>query len=322
MPVETLALAIPTYHRALALKDTLGGLAPALRELGVSVHLLDDSNDDATAQVAESLRQRGLDITYVHNRPSLRHDRNVIAALLAPRARYVWLLGDGALVREAALRRVHAALQGDDFVFLNCRSDTATPSLRLAAMGVRSFLARQAWAMTYTGATVYSRRVIDWWREQPGAVARNFPQLSVLLGFTAAHADVSAAWVGERVITAHPRRSGSYWLADAVPVWATDWHRVVASNAAAFDADALPAVLRSHSAHTGILGAKHLLALRSIDRYSRSVLRDSGDALFLCSTVPRWGLWLIATLPPSLATALMRARPSWRRRYLPEAAPT
>lgn len=321
MTTESLALAIPTYHRAGALGDTLGGLAPALRELGISVHLLDDSSDDATARVAADLRQRGLDITHVHNRPSLRHDRNVIAALQAPRARYVWLLGDGALVREAGLRRVHAALQGDDFVFLNCRSDTATPSLRLDAAGVRSFLARQAWAMTYTGATVYSRRVIDWWCGQPRAVARNFPQLSVLLGFTAAHADVSAAWVGERVVTAHPRRSGSYWLADAVPVWATDWHHVVTSNAAAFDADALPSVLRSHSAHTGILGAKHLLALRSIDRYSRSVLGDTADALVPCSTVPRWGLRLIAALPQGLAAALMRARPSWRRRYLPEVAP-
>lgn len=320
MAAETLALAIPTYNRPEALGMTLGGLAPALRELGIAVHVLDDSSDDATATVMGRLRQQGLEITYVHNVPALRHDRNVVAALQAPQADYVWLLGDGALVDEQALRRVHAALKGDDFVFLNCRSDTPTPSLRFGAAEVRAFLARQAWAMTYTGATVYSRRVVDWWRSQPRTVARNFPQLSVVLGFVAAHAEVSAAWVGERIIAANPRRSGSYWLADAVSVWGTDWHRVVTDHAAAFDAQAVPSVLRSHSAHTGILGAKHLLALRAIDRYAGAMLSDSGNVLAQCSTVPRWGLQLIAALPLGLASAVLRARPSWRRRYLPQAA--
>lgn len=315
---RSLALAIPTYNRAEALGQTLGGLASALRELGVAVHVLDDSSDEATAEAVDRLRQQGLAINYVHNRPSLRHDRNVIAALQAPQADYVWLLGDGALVDEQGLRRVHAALQGDDFVFLNCRSDKPTPSHRLDTIEVRAFLARQAWAMTYTGATVYSRRVIDWWRDRPRTVTRNFPQLSVVLGFTAAHADVSAAWVGERIAAAHPRRSGSYWLAEAVSVWGTDWHQVVTGNAGAFDAPVLPAVLRSHSAHTGILGAKHLLALRAIERYSGALLDASGDTLAPCSTVPRWGLRLIAAMPRGLASALLRVRPSWRRRYLPE----
>ncbi|MFO1287722.1 MAG: hypothetical protein U1F49_15040 [Rubrivivax sp.] len=36
----------------------------------------------------------------MHNVPALRHDRNVVAALQAPQADYVWLLGDGALVDE------------------------------------------------------------------------------------------------------------------------------------------------------------------------------------------------------------------------------
>ncbi|MFO1287721.1 MAG: hypothetical protein U1F49_15035 [Rubrivivax sp.] len=48
-------------------------------------------------------------------------------------------------------------------------------------------------------------------------------------------------------------------------------------------------MLRSHSAHTGILGAKHLLALRAIDRYSAAMLAASGDTVAHCSTVPRWG---------------------------------
>jgi hypothetical protein len=320
MSASTFALAIPTYHRARALADTLLGLAPALRELGIAVHVLDDSSNDDTEQALDGLRQReALDIVYRHNRPGLRHDRNVISALLAPGTDHVWLLGDGGLVREPALRRVHAAAQGEDFVFLNCRRDEPSPSLRLGPGELRSFLARQAWAMTYTGATVYSRRVVEWWRSQPRVVARNFPQLSVVLGFAAAHADATAAWVGERIVSAHPQRSSSYWLADALSVWGADWHAVVAGNAGAFPPQALPAVLRSHARETDILGAKHLLTLRAVGRYSRAMLDATAATLPACSTVPGWGLRLIAGLPQGLASALLRARPSWRSPYLPSA---
>lgn len=318
MAHSTLALAIPTYNRAAVLADTLRGLAPTLRELGVPVHVLDDSSNDDTGLALDQLRRDlALNIVYRRNRPSLRHDRNVIAALLAPSTDYVWLLGDGSLVREPALRRVHAAAQGDDFVFLNCRSDETGPSMRVGPGELRSFLARQSWALTYTGATVYSRRVVEWWRSRPGTVSRNFPQLSVVLGYAAAHPDACASWVGERIVSAHPQRSGSYWLADAVAVWGTDWHAVVTGNAAAFEAQALPTVLRSHARQTGILGAKHLLALRAVGRYSRAVFDASASSLPACSTVPGWGLRLIAGLPGGLASAVLRLRPSWRRRYLP-----
>ncbi len=323
MAASRLALAIPTYNRAAVLADTLLGLAPALRELGVAVHVLDDSGNDDTALAMRRLREReSLHIVYQHNQPGLRHDRNLIAALLAPDADHVWLLGDGALVREAGLRRVHAALRGQDFVFLNCRNDEAGPSFDVPAADLRAYLVQQAWALTYTGATVYSRRVVQWWRNGQGVVVRNFPQLSVVLGHVAAHGDARATVVGERILTAHPQRSSSYWLAEAVSVWGTDWHAVISGNADAFGATAVPAVLKSHAQQTGILGAKHLLALRAIGRYSQAVLAESGDTLPACTTVPGWGLRLIARLPQGLASAVLKARPSWRRRYLPRSAAT
>jgi abequosyltransferase len=321
MAASRLALAIPTYHRAQVLADTLRGLAPALRELGIAVHVLDDSSNEDTAQALEGLQQQeALDVVYRHNRPSLRHDRNLIAALQSPDAEHVWLLGDGALVREAGLRRVHAALHGQDFVFLNCRNDEPGPSFDVPAGTLREHLAAQSWALTYTGATVYSRRVVEWWRGRPGVVMRNFPQLSVVLGFAAAHADAGATVVGERILWAHPQRSSSYWLADAVSVWGVDWHAVVSGNAGAFPARALPAVLQSHARHTGILSAKHLIALRAIGRYSPAVWAESAGTLPACCTVPGWALRTIARLPQGVASTMLRARPSWRRRYLPQSA--
>lgn len=318
---RSLALAIPTYNRAAMLAGTLARLAPTLRELAIAVHVLDDSSNDETAMALAQLQATtGLQVAHVANRPRLGHDRNVIAALSAPNTDHVWLLGDALMLEPDALRRVHAQLVGQDFVFVNGRQDRPEPSSEHHGAALRRFLAERVWQLSLTGATIYSRRVVGWWAEDPTRQPmRNFPQLGAMLGFVAAHQDCSATWVGDRILAPYPGKP-SYWFAQALEVWGTDWHGVISRHANAFGGTSLDDVLRSHSRHTGILSAKHLWVLRAAGRLTQAALDLCGPGVFASSSAPPWLVRTIASVPQRLAQRVVAARPSWQRRF-PVASP-
>jgi glycosyltransferase involved in cell wall biosynthesis len=320
MAARSLSLAIPTYNRPDILEENLLAMRGALERLAIEVHVLDDSSDDATAAaMARLATTTQIKLRYRHNQPPLRHDANLIAALATPCTDFVWLLGDGCVIDDAGLQTVQDALQDQDFVFVNSRdgpAPAAEPRLRDAP--ARRFIAERAWDFSYTGATIYSRRVIDWWRADPAHQPHaNFPQLSVVLGYLASGARVSLSWVAQRVVRNHPRKKQSYWLASAISVWAGDWHRVITANAAAIEPEYLASVLRSHSRHTRILGLKHLLVLRAAGLFDADALVRHGHELAAASSAGGLGVRTVAALPRPVAGALVAARPSWRRRYLP-----
>lgn len=326
MKPRTLALAIPTYQRADILEENLLAMRAELERLNIPVHVLDDSGDDATAALAARLSaDTRIKFTYRHNRPALRHDANLIAALGAAGAAgadHVWLLGDSCIIEPGGLQAVHEMVQQDpDFVFVHTREGPAPATQEgLRAERARRFVGQRAWDFSFTGATIYARRVIDWWQADPQhRPCPNFPQLSVILAYLASHPSLSIAWNGQRLVSSNRRKTQSYWLADAIPVWAGDWHRVVTANARAFDDADLPAVLRSHSRHTHVLGLKHLLVLRATGRLEGNVLGRYGTELTASSSAGPLGVRAVAAMPSTVAAAIVRTRPSWRRRYLPAA---
>jgi hypothetical protein len=212
-----------------------------------------------------------------------------------------------------------ANLQGQDFVFVHSHGGGESASIEhIVGAPLRRFLTDRIWDLTSTGATIYGRRVIDWWRSQPAPrVFRNFPQLSVILAFAAAHGDTTARWTGRQAVHSHPRRPPSYWLAQALQVWGQDWREVVSAHGGAFLPGALPRVLKSHSRHTGLLGAKHLLVMRAAGLLTPAVWQVHADDLRACSAASPALQRVLMALPHRVAAKIVSQRPSWGRRFLP-----
>jgi glycosyltransferase involved in cell wall biosynthesis len=293
-----------------------------LEECDIGVHVFDDSSDDETSAAVQRLKaQTGIDISYTRNVPALGHDANVIRALTAPDADFVWLLADAAYVEPAELKSAFHHLKAQDFLFANSRTEQDAEQVE-AVQGEKfvEFISQRAWDFTNTGATIYSRRVIAWWRSVEGRrTYQNFPQLSVILGYTASATAVDATWLGKRTVRVHPGKASSYWLSSAIDVWCKDWYDVVFAHRSIFRADTLASVLRSHCRHTRYLSAKHLLAMRSLGKYSRQVWRRYRTELVATSTAPASGLALLAHMPQSLARTIMAQKPKWSARFLPPA---
>ena len=292
----TLALAIPTYSRPETVAANLAAMAADARRLKIRVYLSDDSPDDRTADIVAGYADF---VTYRRNFPGRGHDANVLETLLWPDADYVWLLGDALHPLDGVLESLQAFLVGQDLVFVNVNAPEG-PDVVAARAELGSRLVRElAWHQALTGATIYSRKVIAWALATKPPVFRNFPQLSVILGYCA-QKDAKIAWWGSRCVVAQ-KKGESYWRARALDVFVDDWGRLISNFSVLFGLDHLPAVIRSHSEQTNLFSASFLARLRlngtfgfkDLDRsYFRAAVHATRWATLAALVFPRCVIFL------------------------------
>lgn len=306
---RSLALVIPTYRRAALLKQGLLKMREELISSGIAVYVSDDSPDTATEEML-----LGLDLPNVHysrNPSALGHDRNVIRSLLWPTEDYVWVVGDARWVLPGGFQRVLALLDAQDFVFVNSHAPETLHAPRLDGEPARRFVRDIFWHQTLTGATVYSRRVREWLRvtaPEAEALVPNFPHLSILVDFMAAHR-ASLGWVGKQSLGT--AQKASYWQNMALAVWVCDWSTVVRRQPSVILPHECPAVIRSHSAHMNLFNAALLLQLRQRGDLNRNYIRKHPD-IWHAVHLPAWRLWAMTFAPLAFLELAQKAQ-RWLR---------
>jgi glycosyltransferase involved in cell wall biosynthesis len=313
-----LALAIPTYQRASIVAENLAAMADEVRALGVAIYISDDSPDDATEVIVRELRQIIPNLHYRRNTPASGHDANLIATLCWGDAEYVWLMGDAMRVKPGYLGRILAFLDDQDFLFVRGHSEDPRMIPQMQGEEALAFIREALWHQTLTGATIYHSRVCDWVREQGTAlmVKRNFPQLSVVLGYASTR-PVKIGWFGEAAIASVTKLS--YWRARAVGVFVDDWASLILAFPIVIPEKFRKRVIRSHSQNTKLFTPETLLELKPSGEFSWSSLRRPHflNAMHL----PYWQVVGLLTVPTAViavtaATARAKRGRQWLRNRL------
>lgn len=308
MDQNKLAISIPTYNRAGILSENLLQILEIVELLRIAIYIFDDSTNDHTdTMVKELLKKADVDIFYHKNSPRLGHDKNVIKALTEPTASFVWLLGDSIRIDKTCLHAIYKQLEGYDLLFVNGRCDGITSmfSEYVPSSDVKMFMGSRTWEFTLTGATIFSEDVIKWWINNPQReVFKNFPQLSMLLGFIAENSAPVLGWFGCKALCASTKKE-SYWSSNVVEVFGRDWVAVILGNKQAFDNIQLSNILLSHSKNTGVLSYSNLIKLRSLGLFSPNVMNENKEYLALSSATNLCFRKLIAAMPIELARLLV-----------------
>lgn len=304
-----LALSIPSYGRADAVAENLALVAEEAWSLGVDIYFSDDTNDASVENVVRAYADRYSNIRYRRNTPSLGHDGNVLQSLTWPDADYVWLLGDVWRPARGRLSEIVSFLDDQDMVFLNRNPPTGPNIKRLDDPEATAFLREKLWNQTLTAATIYASRVCQWVRDAPPAVKRNFPQLSVIMGY-AGQNSISVGWVAKSPLEA-AHSVGSYWYAKALDVFVDDWSAIVLAHETIIPAHDVRRVVRSHSLNTGVFNGYFLLSLRKNRVLTWSSTRKPyfWDAMHL----PRSRVIGALLLPPIAARLWLKARRTFHR---------
>lgn len=106
-----LSVCIPTYNFGAFIGETLQSIVSQLQD-GVEIVVLDGGSTDDTAEVVGAFAERHPQIRY-HRRPERGGiDRDMARTVSLARGEYCWLFGADDLMREGALARMLARLDG------------------------------------------------------------------------------------------------------------------------------------------------------------------------------------------------------------------
>jgi abequosyltransferase len=106
-----LSVCIPTYNFGAFIGETLQSISAQLQD-GVEIVVLDGGSTDDTAEVVGGFAERYPQIRY-HRRPERGGiDRDMARTVALARGEYCWLFGADDLMREGALARMLARLDG------------------------------------------------------------------------------------------------------------------------------------------------------------------------------------------------------------------
>ena len=113
---KVLSLCIPTYNRALCLKEQFKRLLNIKPEdlNRLEIIISDNCSTDGTEQIANTYKSK-LDFIYLRNSENLGADRNFMQCFQKATGKYVWLLGDDDYLQTAHLHQLLNHLEAEDY---------------------------------------------------------------------------------------------------------------------------------------------------------------------------------------------------------------
>jgi hypothetical protein len=295
---KTLALAIPTYNRPSVLHENLARIIPELKMFQIPVYISDDSSDDDTLKMVQLLQMDYEFIFYRKNTPSLGHDQNCLATLIWPNQDYIWYMGDSIYFCAGSLSKLIKILTlCPTFVFINSYVKSQKYSSGFIQNN-KEFLIDTTWFLTLSGATVYSKKVVDSMKNQQigNTIYKNFMQLGLIMDYLFLRGG-NIYWWDEKIIQVNTNKK-SYWSAQAVNVFVIDWIHFI-ENLPIFDNQEKEIIIKSHSRETKLFGLKNLLRIRADGGISFSILFNHRSPIAKAFHIPLIFVVIVCMIPSS-----------------------
>jgi glycosyltransferase involved in cell wall biosynthesis len=122
-----LSFAIPTYNRAVPLKNLLNNILPQIKEVkdNIEICISDNGSSDNTREVVMGFKEGypGV-IKYNRNEKDIGFEENILKLFEMSKGDYIWFFGDDDLVVDKGFGEVV------DFIKKNARENTALLTLR------------------------------------------------------------------------------------------------------------------------------------------------------------------------------------------------
>jgi len=293
-------------------------MLPELKKFGVPVYISDDSQDEETSRVVETLKKTYGQIHYRKNTHSLGHDKNCLATLTWPGEDYVWYLGDSLYFREGTIEPLLRILaENPSLVFINAYVESEKYPTGII-QDPKAFLVDTLWYLTLSGATVYGPESLKSIRRREvcGPIYMNFMQLGLILEYLSDHPS-RPYWWGEKIIQFNKNKT-SYWFKNVIKVFVVDWIRLVES----FDYFLIHEknnIIKSHAIRTNLFSLPNLLNIRSkgglslgvCHRYRHAIKKASNSSIVL--------FVIVSMIPKHLLKFLISSRKFYVRIFcLPE----
>jgi abequosyltransferase len=228
-----LTIAIPTYNRAVYLRELLEQLLPQVAELGaegrgqeIELIISDNAATDETPSVTAWAQSTGVSMRVLRQMENVGPDRNFSLCFNEAQGKYFWLFGDDDILRPGGLNVILDSLRGAEFdlaflapqvFYSDWREEWEPDPFGRTAQTIRSarhFTRIINVGVTFvTGLIVNRDRVLELGAEPPENFLDTFlVQLSWMLPNLRKHRQSVVLW--QRVVSGRAMNSGGYDVAD------------------------------------------------------------------------------------------------------------
>jgi hypothetical protein len=308
MKNTNLAIAIPTFNRAEIVKENFLLMIDEIRKFSVPIYFSDDSSDDETQKFFLDLHNRYPYTYYRRNKPSLGHDKNCISTLMYPEEDYIWYLGDAKIIQPGGIERVlmHINKYSPSFIAINSIGRDLKIENKLYIDG-NILLKDLGWHLTLTGATIYSKNLVNQIKLSDISKYSNFPQFAIIFnGFAAGNCNLY--WDNEKLIDNNIHNMKSYWWKNPFKTFITDWTSCVNNLDNMFLTENKEIATVSHSIRTGVFNFRSLLRYRYKGSFGYGEYIQYFEMLKKHSNVSIFIIAIIAIIPRFILSGVMLSR--------------
>lgn len=118
MTKPLLSICIPTYNRALMIKEAIDSILAQVDERvmnSLEIIVSDNASTDETRLIISNIVKKAkIIIKYFENEENIGPEANFLLAVERASGQYVWLLGSDDLLADGALKNILNALRGND----------------------------------------------------------------------------------------------------------------------------------------------------------------------------------------------------------------
>lgn len=305
MKNSKLAIAIPTYNRCTILKENLQAMLPDIRLYNIPIYISDDSSNDETKIMVETLKCDYPYIEYRHNTPALGHDANCFFTLSLPEEEYIWYLGDSRCIKEGAVQTILKHLNSKGYDYISVNSDGRNLDIPSKVYDDYLSLAGDlGWHITMTGVTIYKQKNILPTQSTMRCTYKNFPQTALVLSGML-QKNQRLLWINDKCVLGN-KNTVSYWSEKVFDVFAHDWNRFILSIPDGLNHKQKIALIKSHSRKTGIFGIKAFLRYRYTNVFNYHILRNYFNDIRMSSHLPIIVVLLIAIMPLQIVNFIFK----------------
>jgi len=266
-----LSISIPTRDRALAVKQNISRLIPAIKKYNISLYISDGSTDDKTYKIYLDLNKAYKNIFYHKVPNNSGHDFNIVNAIQIVDSKYVWVLGDSVKTDLALISNIINIIKEFKPTIIGVNSINRKINLQTGNYSdYNEVLLKLGWHLTLTGTTIYQKSSLNKTIKFNLNNFRNFPQIHLI--FDSLIERPSFYWVNDYVILVNRNKKKSYWSNKLFDVFLDDWSNAIHNLVNNYSYRLKLNVIKSHDKKTDIFSLRSLALARSEGNFSLKIL--------------------------------------------------
>ncbi|MGL5050111.1 MAG: glycosyltransferase [Fusobacteriaceae bacterium] len=314
-----LTISIPTKNKKLLVYN-IKKIINFLQNKSINILICDNSQDDEIQNIYKIYKKEYQNIYYKKNKKDKNFDINCFNALNIPETKYVWVIGDGLIIKENKVEKILKVLEKNyDIIIYDYSKRIKNKRIKEFYSKKEDFFKDLSWHITLLGSTILKKEYIKYslGNFSEKYVGTFFMHLGILLE-SVSNKEFKAIVIKEEVCENNPLKKASSWSNLTFDTFCDGWIKFIELLPDIY-VNQKEYVIKSHGVKSKLFSIKFLFFLRArYDEYSVKKIYQNRKKLKRVTNVPILIMYLIWVMPKCILNIPIKILEKIRRRKYSE----